>query len=98
MGADGILPRRLLPAAIRAMESRPRRAGPGGADRSAEQPVLFLLHRALAAGSLLLHRPIDRGGADSVPDERGRRPDLVRLSLPANGLDRPVLCRRALDR
>ena len=35
---------------------------------------------------------------DAVPDERGRRPHLVRLSLPADGLDRSVLCRRALDR
>ena len=34
----------------------------------------------------------------AVPDERGRRPRLVRLSLPADGLDRPVLRRRAPDR
>src|SRR4029453_2011307 len=27
-----------------------------------------------------------------------RRPHLVRLSLPADGLDRSVLCRRATDR
>ena len=35
---------------------------------------------------------------DAVPDERRRRPHLVRLSLPADGLDRSVLRRRAADR
>ena len=40
---------------------------------------------------LLDHR---RHGA--VPDERRRRPDLVRLSLSADRLDRSVLCGRAL--
>ena len=35
---------------------------------------------------------------DAVPDERGRRPHLVRLSLPADGVDRPVLRHRALRR
>ena len=98
MGADGVLPRRLLSAAVRALESRPGCAGPGGAGRSAEQPLLFLLHRAVAAGSLLLHRPVDRSCPDAVPDERRRRPHLVRLSLPADGLDRSVLRRRAPDR
>src|SRR4029079_12302552 len=98
MGAAAILPRRLLPAAVRAMESRLGCTGPGGAGRSAEQPLLFLLHRALAAGSLLFYRPVDRSCADAVPDERGGRPHLVRLSLPADGLDRSVLCGRAPDR
>ena len=37
-------------------------------------------------------------GDDAVPDERGRRPRLVRLSLPADGLDRSVLRGRALGR
>ena len=32
----------------------------------------------------------------ALPDEFGRRPNLVRLSLPANRVDRSVLCRRAL--
>ena len=52
----------------------------------------------VAAGGLLLHRPIDSGGRGPVPDERDRRPHLVRLSLPANGLDRSVLRGRALLR
>ena len=64
----------------------------------AQQPLLFLLHRAVAAGGLLLHRPADHRGAGAVPDERGRRPHLVRLSLPADRVDRPVLRRRAPDR
>ena len=76
----------------------PERAGPGGAGRSAEPALLFLLHRDLAAGGLLPHRPADPRGDGAVPDERGRRPRLVRLSLPADGVDRPVPDHRALDR
>ena len=91
MGPDGVLPRGLLSAAVRALEPRPRRAGPGGAGRSAQQPVLFLLHRAVAAGGLLFYRAADRRRACAVPDEFGRRPHLVRLSLPADGVDGPVL-------
>jgi len=98
MGADGGLPWRLLPAAVRALEPRPRRAEPGGADRSAQQPLLFLLHRVVAAGSILFYRPADRGRADPVPDEFAGWTHLVRIPLPADGLDRPVLCRRADDR
>ena len=33
----------------------------------------------------------------AVPDERRRRPYLVRLSLPADRVDRPILHHRALD-
>ena len=88
----------LLPAAVRALGPRAGPAQPGGAARPAASPLLFLLHRAVAAGGLLLHRPADHRGDDAVPDERGRRPDLVRLSLSADHLDRPVLCGRALGR
>ena len=90
--------RHLLPAAVRALGPRAERARPGGADRFPEPPLLFLLHRDLAAGSLLPHRPADPRGDGAVPDERGRRPRLVRLSLPADGVDRPVPGHRALGR
>ena len=90
--------RHLLRPAVRALGPRPERAGPGGADRFSQPALLFLLHRDLAAGSLLPHRPADPRGDDAVPDERGRRPRLVRLSLPADGVDRPVLGHRALRR
>ena len=58
--------------------------------------VLLLLHRDLAAGSLLLHRPADSRLAGAVPVERAVRPRLVRLFLPADGVDRPVPTGRAL--
>ena len=76
----------------------PERARPGGADRFPQPPLLLLLHRDLAAGGLLPHRPADPRGDGAVPDERGRRPGLVRLSLPADGVDRPVPDHRALGR
>ncbi len=98
MDADGRLPRRLLSAAVRALESRARCARSGRAHRSAQQPLLFLLHRAVAAGGLLLHRSVDRRRRYPVPDEFGRRPRLVRLSLPANRVDRLVLRGGAPDR
>ena len=98
MGGAGHHPRRLLPAAVRALGPRPQRAAPGGADRLPDPALLLLLHRDLAAGSLLPHRPAHPGGHGAVPDERGRRPHLVRLSLPADGVDRPVPRHRALRR
>ena len=90
--------RHLLPAAVRALGSRAERARPGGADRFSQPALLLLLHRDLAAGGLLPHRPADPRGDGAVPDERGRRPRLVRLSLPADGVDRPVPRHRALGR
>ena len=98
MGPDGVLPRGLLSAAVRALEPRSGRPGPGGAGRSAQQPLLLLLHRAVAAGSLLFYRAVDRRRPDPVPDEFGGRPHLVRLPLPANRVDGSVLRRRALGR
>ncbi len=98
MGAAARHPRRLLCAAVRALGPRPERADAGGADRSVHRPLLFLLHRDLAAGGLLHHRPADPGVDRPVPDERGRRPGVVRLSLPADGVDRSVLRHRALGR
>ncbi len=49
-------------------------------------------------GGLLLHRAVDPRRHHPVPDEFDRWPDLVRLSLPADGVDGSVLCRRASDR
>ena len=75
--------------------------GPNAPDQAVlidlpNSPLLFLLHRDLAAGGLLPHRPADHRRDGAVPDERGRRPRLVRLSLPADGVDRPVPDHRAL--
>src|SRR3979490_1498117 len=95
MGPDGVLPRRLLPAAVRALEPRSGCARSGGAGGSAQQPLLFLFHRAVAPGGLLLHRASDRRRYYAVSDEFGGRSYLVRLSLPANRLDRSVLRCRA---
>ena len=63
-----------------------------------EPALLFLLHRDLAAGNLLRHRPADPRRDGAVPDERGRRTGVVRLSVSADGVDRPVPGHRALDR
>ena len=90
--------RHLLHPAVPALGSRHLRATSGRAGRPAQPAVLFLLHRDLAAGGLLPHRPPGPRGADAVPDERGRRPRLVRLSLPADGVDRPVPDHRTLGR
>src|SRR3954449_2241186 len=91
MGPDGLLPRRLLLPAVRALEPRTRRSQPSGADRSSQQSLLFLLHRAVAAGGLLLHRPADRRRGGTIPDELDRRPHLGGLSLSAAGSAPPVL-------
>src|SRR5450631_1872907 len=98
MGPDGRLSRYLLLPARRPLEPRPRRARSGRADRLPQPALLFLLHRAVAAGGLLFYRSADHRRRRAVPDERDRRPDLVRLSLSADGLDRSVLRRRAPDR
>ena len=66
--------RHLLLPAFHPLGSRPQRTGPGHSGRFGQQPLLFLLHRDLAAGSLLHHRPAGSGGSDPVPHERRRRP------------------------
>ena len=63
-----------------------------------EPALLFLLHRNLAAGILLPDRPAHHRGDGAVSDERGRRAPVVRLSVSADGVDRPVPGHRALDR
>ena len=98
MGGAGRHARHLLPAAVRSLGPRAQRAEPGGAGRSRAPPLLFLLHRALAAGGLLLHRAADRRRADAVPDERARGPRVVRLSVPADRVDRSLRRGRALGR
>ena len=50
--------------------------------------LLLLLPRDLAAGVLLHHRPAGARRARSVPGHLHRRPRLVRLYLPADGVDR----------
>jgi hypothetical protein len=62
--------RHLLPAAVGALGSRAGRPEPGGAGRFSRPALLFLLHRDLAAGGLLPHRPADARRARPVPDER----------------------------
>src|SRR5437868_2218382 len=44
----------------------------------------------MAAGGLLSHGTVDPRRADAVPDERAGGAGLVRLPLPADGLDRSV--------
>ena len=76
----------------------PERAWPGGADRPVELALLLLLHRDLATGDLLPHRPADHCRDDAVSDERARGPHLVRLSVSADGVDRSVPGDRAPHR
>ena len=90
--------RPLLPAAFRALGSRAERAGPGGADRFPQSAVLLLFHRNLAAGILLPDRPAHHRGDGAVPDERARRTRVVWISVPADGVDRPLSNHRTLDR
>ena len=98
MAAFAGLPRPLLFLALRALGSRAERAAPGSAGRSRPFPILFLFHRVVAAGGLLLHRPADSCLARAVPVECALWPRLVRLFLPPDGLDGPVPDGRALGR
>ena len=82
--------RHLLLLAIRPLEPRSERAKPSGAGRSHAPQILFLLHRNLAPRGLIPHRSVDPRGVDLVLDERPRGTHLVRLSLPADGLDRSL--------
>ena len=91
-------PRRLLHPALHPLEPRAEPARPGGPRRHRPFALLLLLHPDLAAGGVLFHRPPDHRGADPVPVERAVRPGVVRLRLPADGLDRPLLLGRAPDR
>ena len=71
---------------------------PGGADRFSQHALLFLLHRDMAPGSLLHHGPLDPRGAGSVSGDGVVWPGLVRLCLPADGVDRFVHRRGAIVR
>ncbi len=88
----------LLFPAVRALGPRTYRAASGGAGRPRAFPLLFLLHRAVAAGGLLFHRPADPRLARAVSVQRAVRARLVRLFLPADGVDGSVLYGRTLDR
>ena len=77
--------------------------GPGAPNQAvladmAGGEAVFLRHRDLAAGDLLPDRPADAGRLRPVPRHLAVRPALVRLRLPADGLDRPVHAGGALDR
>ena len=85
MAADA---RHLLRAALAALASRPRPARPGRAARHGAQPLLLFLPRDLAAGVLLRHRPAGAGGPGAVPRHVRRGARVVRLHLPADGVDR----------
>ena len=85
----------LLPAALRPLASRTRPAQPSRAHRFPASTVLFLLHRAVAAGGLLFHWPADHRRDDLVSDERRGRPGVVRVHVSADDLDGSFLCSRA---
>ena len=80
----------LLFAAIRALGSWAGGAGTGCAGGFGTPPGLFFLHRDLATGSLLSNRLADYRRLDAIFNECSGGPDLVRLFVPANGLDRFV--------
>src|SRR5690348_11859101 len=98
MGGTRRNPCDLLHVAVCALEPWTERAITGGVDRFSKPAFLFLLHRALAPGNILPHWFADSRGYGALPHERGRRPHLVRLFVPANCLDRSVLCNRAPGR
>ena len=83
-------PRHLLHFALAALDQARRRAGPGHPHRHGQPPLLFLLHRDLAAGILLHRGPAHHGRRRPVPRHLPLRPRLVRLCLPADGVDRPL--------
>ena len=88
VGRHGGDARHLLRRAVASLGSRALSARSGRPDRLSVAPLLFLLHRDLAAGILLPHRPARARRAGAVPRHRARGARLVRLYLPANGLDR----------
>ncbi len=90
--------RPLLPRPVAALGPGPGRAGPGALDRHARAACLLLRPRDLAAGDLLPHRPADPRRRRPVLRHRPVRSRLVRLHLPADGVDRPVHVGRAQDR
>ena len=95
MAGHGRDPGHLLSRALPALGPRSRCAGPGGPGRFRGPPFLFLLHRDLATGSLLHHGPAHPGGPGPVSRHGAVRPGLVRLCLPADGVDRPLHLGRA---
>jgi len=92
-GADGLV----ASGAVSALGPRPGGSRSGYPDRHGRTPRLFLLHRDLAAGSLLPDRPAADRRHDPVHDVGHGRPRLVRFSVLANGLYRPVRGGRAQD-
>ena len=86
----------LLHHALDALGSRALCARSGGADRSGQPPLLHVRHRDLAARILFRRGPADHGRDRAVSGDQRGGPGLVRLCLPADGVDRPVpACRPA---
>ena len=82
--------RDLLHHPLAALGPRSECTGPGGADRYAGAPRVLLLHRDLAPRGLLPDRSAAARRPGSVPGHQPVRPDLVRLHLSADGVDRSV--------
>ena len=78
--------------------SRPLCARSGRAGRSGQSPLLHVRHRDLAARILLCRGPSGHGGHRPVSRHLRGRTGLVRLCLPADGLDRCVPARRPVRR
>ncbi len=97
-GRAGRRPRRLLPAALRALEPRAEHARPGRARRFPGPPLLLLHDRAVAAGNIFFYRAARHRRHGAVPHERRRGPCLVRLHVSADRVDGLVLRRGALGR
>ena len=89
MGRDGGHPRHLLPAALAALAAGRGLAGPGRADRFRAPARFSRPARDLAAGVLHRHRPPGDLGTRPLPGDGHRGARLVRLCLPADGLDGP---------
>ena len=96
MGGHDRDARHLLRPAVDQAGPRPGPARSGLPARFRPSAALFLLARNLGAGILLRHRHSGALGARAVPRHRARGPGLVRLRLPADGLDRPHDPGRAL--
>ena len=82
-------PGHLLRDALAQMGSRYPCARSGRPYRHGQPPLLFLLHRDLAAGILLCRWPARHVGRRPVPRHLDRRARLVRLHLSADRVDRP---------
>ena len=88
VGGDGGHARHLLPAAVDPLGPRPEPSRPGVPARFRQPAAVLRPDRDLGAGTLLHHRAADPVGARAVPRHRRRRAHVVRLHVPADGVDR----------